>query len=92
MAGVGDTSVVLVGDALQQASEDMASIARGEEEELDIPWRRLRILLDHDLVEVVRNVVQGGSHRGSATSLRWTAEGARFMGMAAICRRGAERS
>lgn len=60
-----------------RAVEDLALIARGEE--LDLPWRRLRILLDHELVEIVSPVLQGGSHRGSVTSLGWTAKAGKFI-------------
>lgn len=38
----------LAGEMAQQAVEDMALIARGEE--FDIPWRRLRVLIDYELV------------------------------------------
>ncbi|WP_156528665.1 hypothetical protein [Sinorhizobium glycinis] len=37
-------------NAVQQVQEDMALIARGEE--IDLPWRRLRVLLDYGLVEI----------------------------------------
>ncbi|GEM_PF-5980035 len=50
----------LNGKDAEQAAEDMALIARGEE--LDLPWRRLRVLLDHEFVEIVSPVIQGGSH------------------------------
>lgn len=67
----------LNGKDAEQTAEDMALIARGEE--LDLPWRRLRVLLDHEFVEIVSPVIQGGSHRGSATALHWTEKGAEFM-------------
>lgn len=67
--------------AVQQAKEDMARIARGEE--LDLPWRRLRVLIDHGLVEITTPVILGGSLAGSRTSIAWTDEGTRFMGQEA---------
>lgn len=66
--------------AVQQAQEDMALIARGEE--IDLPWRRLRFLLDHGLVEISAPVILGGPLAGSRTSISWTDEGTRFMGQA----------
>ncbi|AGA08447.1 hypothetical protein C770_GR4pA135 (plasmid) [Sinorhizobium meliloti GR4] len=66
--------------AVQQAQEDMALIARGEE--IDLPWRRLRVLLDHGLVEITTPVLLGGPLAGSRTSISWTDEGTRFMGQA----------
>lgn len=69
----------MASNAVQQVQEDMALIARGEE--IDLPWRRLRILLDHGLVEINRPVIQGGPLAGSRTS-SWTDEGMRFMGQA----------
>lgn len=71
----------LEGKNAEQALEDMALIARGEE--LDLPWRRLRILLDHEFVEIVSPVWQGGAHRGSVTSLGWTEKGSLFMNQGA---------
>ncbi|TWA13642.1 hypothetical protein FB005_12452 [Sinorhizobium medicae] len=67
-------------NAVQQAQEDMALIARGEE--IDLPWRRLRVLLDHGLVEITTPVLLGGPLAGSRTSISWTDEGTRFMGQA----------
>lgn len=64
-------------EAARQIMEDMSQIARGEE--LELPWRRLRILFDHDLVAIVTPVITGGSLAGSRTSLGWTNEGVRFM-------------
>ncbi|WEX91549.1 hypothetical protein PZN02_006375 (plasmid) [Sinorhizobium garamanticum] len=64
-------------DATEQAQEDMALIARGEE--IDLPWRRLRVLLDHRLVEITSRVLLGGPLAGSHTSISWTDEGMRFM-------------
>lgn len=68
----------LAGVAADQAAEDMATIARGEE--IDLPWRRLRVLIDYSLVRIVNPATLGGSLRGSRTSLDWTDEGKRFMG------------
>lgn len=68
----------MTGGAVQQAQEDMALIARGEE--LDLPWRRLRVLIDHGLVEITTPVIVGGPLAGSRTSIAWTDEGTRFMG------------
>lgn len=65
---------------VQQAQEDMALIARGEE--IDLPWRRLRFLLDYGLVEISTPVLLGGPLAGSRTSISWTDEGTRFMGQA----------
>ncbi|NKL21174.1 hypothetical protein [Rhizobium leguminosarum] len=68
--------------AVQQAQEDMALIARGEE--IDLPWRRLRVLIDHGLVEITTPVIMGGPLAGSRTSIAWTSEGTNFMGQEAI--------
>mgnify|MGYP001210284557 CR=1 FL=1 len=68
----------LAGVAADQAAEDMATIARGEE--IDLPWRRLRVLIDYNLVRIVNPAILGGSLRGSRTSLDWTDAGKRFMG------------
>lgn len=57
------------GDAIA----DMAAIVRGEE--LDIPWRRVRILLDHKLADVHHPVLT----QGSITSLGLTDKGYRFL-------------
>jgi hypothetical protein len=59
----------------------MALIARGEE--IDLPWRRLRVLLDHSLIEITSPAILGGSLAGSRTSISWTVEGIRFMGQEA---------
>lgn len=67
----------LAGEPARQAVDDLASIARGEE--LDITWRRLRTLLDYDLVEITSRAILGGSLRGSRTTISWTNEGIRFM-------------
>lgn len=67
----------LTGAVAEQVSEDMASIARGEE--LDLPWRRLRVLIDYELVEIVTPALLGGSLRGSRTSLHWSEKGTQFM-------------
>lgn len=67
----------LEGAVADQAIEDMAVIIRGEE--LDITWRRLRLLIDHGLMEIVNPVILGGSLRGSRTTLRWTPKGVSFM-------------
>lgn len=60
-----------------QAASDLALIVRGED--LDLPWRRLRVLLDHGLVRISQPVMTGGALRGSITSLEWTEEGSKFM-------------
>ncbi|WP_234804699.1 hypothetical protein [Sinorhizobium americanum] len=72
--------VNMTSNAVQQVQEDMALIARGEE--IDLPWRRLRVLLDHGLVEINTPVMLGGPLAGSRTSISWTDEGTRFMGQA----------
>lgn len=74
----GDELPKLAGVASDQAAEDMATIARGEE--IDLPWRRLRVLIDYNLVRIVNPATLGGSLRGSRTSLDWTDAGKRFMG------------
>ncbi|MCA1444811.1 hypothetical protein I6F07_32555 [Ensifer sp. IC4062] len=63
----------MTSNAVQQVQEDMALIARGEE--IDLPWRRLRVLLDHGLVEINTPVLLGGPLAGSRTSISWTDEG-----------------
>lgn len=60
-----------------QAASDLALIVRGEE--LDLPWRRLRVLFDHGFVRISQPVLTGGALRGSITSLEWTEEGSKFM-------------
>lgn len=55
------------------ALEDLTSILSGEE--LDMPWRRLRILLDHKLVEINHPVLT----QGSRTSVGFTEEGLQFL-------------
>ncbi|WLS01356.1 hypothetical protein [Shinella sumterensis] len=55
---------------------DLELIAQGEE--LDMPWRRVRILLDHKLAEVCHPVITQGSN----TSLNLTDAGLRFMDQA----------
>jgi|GEM_PF-3513422 len=72
--------VTMTSNVVQQVQEDMAMIARGEE--IGLPWRRLRILLDHGLVEISTPVILGGPLAGSRTSISWTDEGMRFMGQA----------
>ncbi|MCV9967704.1 hypothetical protein OIU34_38440 [Pararhizobium sp. BT-229] len=57
----------------EAALADLADIARGEE--LHMPWRRLRILLDHKLVEINHPVLT----QGSRTSVGFTEEGLRFL-------------
>lgn len=64
-------------EAVRRIVEDMALIARGEE--IDLPWRRLRILIDHDLVTIDTSNIQGGAFAGSRTSLDWSDAGTRFM-------------
>lgn len=58
---------------------DMAAIVRGEE--LDIPWRRIRVLLDHKLAMVQHPVLT----QGSLTSLGLTNRGLRFMAETDAC-------
>ncbi|CAD7025992.1 hypothetical protein RHAB21_01215 [Pseudorhizobium halotolerans] len=72
--------VTMTSNAIQQVQEDMALIARGEE--IDLPWRRFRVLLDHGLVEINTSVLLGGPLAGSRTSISWTDDGMRFMGQA----------
>lgn len=60
-------------DQQRNALADMESIACGEE--LDLPWRRVRILLDHKLAVVQHPVLTAGSR----TSLSLTDHGLRFM-------------
>lgn len=67
----------LTGVAAEQVSEDMALIARARK--LDLPRRRLRVLIDYELVEIVTLALLGGSLRGSRTSLGWSEKGAQFM-------------
>lgn len=57
----------------EDARDDLASIVRGEE--LDMPWRRLRILLDHKLVEINHPVLT----QESRTSVGFTEEGLQFL-------------
>lgn len=57
----------------EDALADVAIIVRGEE--FDMPWRRLRILLDHKLVEINQPVLT----QGSQTSIGLTEEGVRFL-------------
>lgn len=62
----------------QAARDDLEIIARGEEAEGgNLPWGRLRILLDHELVEIAFPVVTFGSIR----SLDITSEGLRWLGL-----------
>ena len=62
----------------QAALEDLAVIARGEEAESgNLPWGRLRILLDHELVEILCPVVTFGSIR----ALNITSEGLHWLGL-----------
>lgn len=62
----------------QAAMEDLELIARGEEADGgNLPWGRLRILLDHDLVEIAFPVVTFGSNR----SLDITRDGLRWLGL-----------
>ncbi|THK33777.1 hypothetical protein EHS39_34245 [Ensifer sp. MPMI2T] len=75
----------MTADATEQAQEDMALIARGEE--IDLPWRRLRVLLDHGLVEITSPVLLGGPLAGSRTSICWTDHGMRFMGQTSHAKR-----
>ncbi|THK33433.1 hypothetical protein EHS39_36365 [Ensifer sp. MPMI2T] len=57
------------------AVADLASIVRGEE--LDIPWRRVRVLLDHKLATVNFSVQTAGS----CPSLGLTDDGLSFLGL-----------
>ncbi|MEY9103795.1 hypothetical protein ABIA24_006768 [Sinorhizobium fredii] len=59
----------------RNAVADMAAIVRGEE--LDLPWRRIRVLLDHKLAMVQHPVLA----QGSLTSLGLTDKGLQFMGL-----------
>lgn len=56
---------------------DLALIVQGEE--LDIPWRRVRILLDHQFAEIHHPVIAQGSN----TSLNLTSAGLLHMGQQA---------
>ncbi|MCW1413370.1 hypothetical protein OLZ32_34720 [Rhizobium sp. 1AS11] len=58
----------------RDAMADMTAIVRGEE--LELPWRRIRILLDHELAMIQHPVLT----QGSLTSLGLTDKGLRFMG------------
>ncbi|RWO11630.1 MAG: hypothetical protein E5Y16_27775 [Mesorhizobium sp.] len=60
-------------DQRHNALADMELIACGEE--LDLPWRRVRVLLDHKLAVVQHSVLTAGSR----TSLGLTDRGLRFM-------------
>ncbi len=60
-------------ESRKDAFADLAVIARGEE--LDMPWRRLRILLDHKLVEINHPVLT----QRSRTSVGFTEDGLRFL-------------
>ncbi|MEY9785427.1 hypothetical protein [Sinorhizobium fredii] len=59
----------------RNALVDLASIVRGEE--LDIPWRRVRVLLDHNLAEIRHPVLTAGS----CTGLGLTDDGLSFLGL-----------
>jgi hypothetical protein len=63
----------LSSDAGQIVLLDLVSIAGGDE--LDIPWRRIRILLDHKLAEICHPVTAQGSN----TSLNLTPAGLKFL-------------
>ena len=60
-------------DAGQIVLLDLVSIAGGDE--LDIPWRRIRILLDHKFAEICHTVMAQGSN----TSLNLTPAGLKFL-------------
>lgn len=60
----------------RNAMADIAAIVRGEE--LDIPWRRVRVLLDHKLAVVQHPVLTAGSR----TSLGLTDDGPQFLDQA----------
>jgi hypothetical protein len=60
-------------DAREIVLLDLVSIVQGEE--LDIPWRRVRILLDHRFAEIRHPVIAQGSN----TSLDLTAAGLKFV-------------
>lgn len=59
----------------RDAREDLTLIARGEEQNL--PWRRLRVLLDHELAEISYPVITQGSVR----SLNLTDKGNQYLGL-----------
>lgn len=59
----------------RDAREDLTLIVRGEEQNL--PWRRLRVLLDHELAEISYPVITQGSVR----SLNLTDKGIRYLGV-----------
>ena len=59
----------------RDAQEDLTLIARGEEQNL--PWRRLRVLLDHELAGISYPVITQGSVR----SLNLTDKGNRYLGL-----------
>ncbi|TIS62303.1 hypothetical protein [Mesorhizobium sp.] len=63
----------MTGDQRRNALADMELIACGEE--LSLPWRRVRFLLDHKLAVVQHPVLTAGSR----TSLGLTDRGLRFM-------------
>ncbi|KAB2695403.1 MULTISPECIES: hypothetical protein [Hyphomicrobiales] len=57
----------------REAQEDLTLIIRGEDR--DLPWGRLRLLLDHELVEIAYPVIAQGSVR----SLNPTDKGLAFL-------------
>ncbi|QPB24520.1 hypothetical protein [Rhizobium sp. 007] len=57
----------------RNAMADMTAIVSGEEL---VPWRRIRVLLDHKLAMVQHPVLT----QGSLTSLGLTDKGLRFIG------------
>ncbi|WP_338811146.1 hypothetical protein V2V90_24120 (plasmid) [Agrobacterium leguminum] len=65
----------MTGEQEREAREDLTLIARGEEQNL--PWRRLRVLLDHELAEISYPVTTQGSVR----SLNLTDKGNRYLGL-----------
>ncbi|GGB09275.1 hypothetical protein GCM10011491_41560 [Brucella endophytica] len=55
----------------RQVLEDLATIIRGEE--LALPWRRVRRLLDHGLIEVTNPVItQESNHSLTITNRGYT--------------------
>lgn len=63
----------LAEEQLKQALLDMGAIIRGEE--MELPWRRLRLLLDRYWVEIKHPVITAGSR----TSLGVSEVGLEFM-------------
>lgn len=68
----------MTAEQVQSALADMGSIVRGDEGE--VPWKRLRILLDHGLALVQSPVMA----QGSRTTVSITQKGSQFMDLAAF--------